>query len=1075
MRTFTLNIRKKIGLLMAGTLITAMSYAATFTAVASGNFSSSATWGGTAPSSSILLDQIVIPAGITVNLDNDVNINGLLSSVDVEGTLTASGNSALTLTLGTLSGAGTIMVNSLELSAGSTFSFTGALTTNTLMVAQNVSTSADIMVMQTATLTSGTLSLVSGGSLDLGSNGTIEISGGLLSLGGGGSTGLTGNYNVTYTSGSSVAGVELSGSGLQNVTVDVSAANQVTLTSDLTVGGTLTLTSGSLNLSGNNLTVNGSISAAGSGTINSTSLSNININTNGGTGGTIHFGALSHSANNVTINVGAGSQAYIAGALNVTGNLNLTSGTLNFSGTDLNISGDITGSGTLTGNSTSNLTINTLSSLSSSLNFSSGGQTVNDLSITVGSGNSANLASSLTVMGDLSIAAGSQFDISDNSLTLSGDINGMGSIMTNQGSAITVTSTSGLTGNLHLAGSSVGTLIINTGNSGSVSLGADATVSGSLSLQNGTLNLNGNNLTITGNVMAGGSGSITTTSASNISINSTASLTGALNFSGSGNAVNNLTVNVGSGNQASISGELSVDGTLQLTSGNLNFSNASLTVNGNVSGTGMFSGNSSSNLTINSASSLATALTFAANNQIVNNLTVNTGSGNSATLGSALRVDGTLALMGGSDLNIGSNTLALGAGSSISGSGSLVTTTTSNIIVNATGGILLDVSANLGSLTINSGSGSVTLAGDINVNGTLNMQSGTMVLNSNDLTISGNIAANGTGTISTTSSSNITVSTNATTSGSLGFTSGSNTVGDLTINIGGNGSVALGTDVEVNGTLHFMSGSINAGNNGVIVATSGSISGASSTSYVMTDATGYLQLHVTGSGSGTGTVMFPVGTSSNYAPANIHLGGTSSSDVQVGVMGDVLSQGTTGSSITGSGQAAVNATWNVHASNTTNLNLDLQVMWSTALEANGFNHTSAYISHYTGGQWDATATTGATAEGNGMFSITRTGITSLSPFSVFDNSTTVGIEDVVSNVTFEVFPNPVVSNLTIKNTNATTDVMNADIYTATGQLISTHKLTDATTTISFEEFTAGTYFVKVYNSNSTVTKTITKL
>jgi hypothetical protein len=150
-------------------------------------------------------------------------------------------------------------------------------------------------------------------------------------------------------------------------------------------------------------------------------------------------------------------------------------------------------------------------------------------------------------------------------------------------------------------------------------------------------------------------------------------------------------------------------------------------------------------------------------------------------------------------------------------------------------------------------------------------------------------------------------------------------------------------------------------------------------------------------------------------------------------------------------------------------------MWSAAMEVNGFNHNAAYVSHYTGGQWDATATASATAETNGMFSLHRNGLTSLSPFSVFDQTTTVGINDIANNVSFEVFPNPVVTNLTIKNSNATTDIMNADIYSATGQLISTHKLTDATTTLSFEEFTPGTYFIKVYNSNSSITKTITKL
>jgi len=212
-------------------VLTGTSYAATYTAWASGNFSSTATWaGGVIPSSTVLLDQIVIPSGFTVNMDNNLSINGALASLTVEGTLNTTNSSSLTLNLGTLSGAGTIVLNTVDVNVGSTVSFTGSLTANTINAATGFSSSADIIVNQTLNLTTGTLSLVTGGSLGVSNNGTIVVSGGLLSVGVGGSVGLTGNYNVSYTTLSSIAGVELSGSRLQNVTLNVGSANLIKLT-----------------------------------------------------------------------------------------------------------------------------------------------------------------------------------------------------------------------------------------------------------------------------------------------------------------------------------------------------------------------------------------------------------------------------------------------------------------------------------------------------------------------------------------------------------------------------------------------------------------------------------------------------------------------------------------------------------------------------------------------------------------------------------------------------------------------------------------------------------------------------
>src|SRR5581483_3687434 len=101
-----------------------------------------------------------------------------------------------------------------------------------------------------------------------------------------------------------------------------------------------------------------------------------------------------------------------------------------------------------------------------------------------------------------------------------------------------------------------------------------------------------------GDVALGGSGDISSTLVSNISVANSGGTSGTLYFSG-GSAVNNLSIAVGAGNQVQIGGSLNIKGGLQLTSGILNFSNGSLTLSGGISGTGMLSANTAADLAVN--------------------------------------------------------------------------------------------------------------------------------------------------------------------------------------------------------------------------------------------------------------------------------------------------------------------------------------------------------------------------------------------------------------------------------------------------------------------------------------------
>ncbi len=727
MRTFN-AIQKKISLLVIAILATGISYGAVFTAIASGSWSTASTWGVAIPPFDLTTDQVVIPAGINVTLANNLSVNGPAGAVAVEGTL-SSGN-IISVGLGAVTGAGNINVESLVFETGSVFAFTGTVVANSVTnYSLSIQTYAAFTVNQTITLMAGVLDLYFGSAMNFGNNATINIAGGTIGLSGG-TLNLSNPYNVVYTDGVTSAGVELTGSGLQNITVNLSSGD-LSLTDDLVLNGILTLTSGDLIL-------------------------------------------------------------------------------------------------------------------------------------------------------------------------------------------------------------------------------------------------NGHGFIIAGDIAASGNGSLVSTIASDIVVTNPAGLTGTIRFSASGNSVHDFVVNVGTANQVMVSGGLTVSNTLVLTSGILNFSNTSLILNGTISGPGYLSGNASANLSLGNGAGIANPVIFITGGQTVGNLTVNVGTGNYVVLSSNLTVEGTLNLSNQSDLNISGMALTIGSGGTVIGTGSLVVNFNSEVTINSTSGISspLSFTGTLGTLTINTPGSSVVLGSPLSISGILILSEGTLVLNNNNLTISGDLSGTGNGTIFSTSTSDVTINGPAF-AGVLTFAAGGNTVNDFTVSIADPfGAVAIGSDLHVNGVLHFVSGRVNIGPNELSIAASGAVSGGRDSSYVITAASGSLSMQVT---AGTDSVMFPVGTSVSFAPASIHLAtGSSSGRIGVGVISEVMAEGTTGIDISAS-QPLVDATWNIHSDIVFNMNMEAEMMWSSAMEVNSFNRADAYISHYTGGNWDMTTRTSANTETNGMFSLKRTG------------------------------------------------------------------------------------------------------
>ena len=440
----------------------------------------------------------------------------------------------------------------------------------------------------------------------------------------------------------------------------------------------------------------------------------------------------------------------------------------------------------------------------------------------------------------------------------------------------------------------------------------------------------------------------------------------------------------------------------------------------------------------------------------------------------ALGLVGGLSVQTGGILTMDSaSTIYVSGGTLSTGGGTLQLTNSYN--VNYISGSIssgLEISGSgLNNVTVNltSTSAQLSLAGNLAVSGALYLQQGVLNLNGNTLTINGTINSTASGSIWGSATSNIIV--NGTGSvGTIMLASGWQTLNNLTINIGSSGTVTLGSSATVNGTLTLTNGTINIGNYNLTVASGGNLVGGSASSYVVTSSTGILTMTVANAGAAG---MFQVGTVANYAPVTITNNSSASGSFDVNAHPGVFANGSTGTDMSAT-QSVVNTSWDVASSISSGANVNLEMFWNTNMQVNGFDNTQAYISHYTGGSWNTHALAAATSHGGGSYSLALTGVTSFSPFAVFDKNTVTGITEIAAINHFEIYPNPASDNLFVRNISGG-NVVNMDVIDINGKLVASYKLTDLNTSISLARLNAGTYFVKLYNDNMNEVKRFSKM
>jgi hypothetical protein len=649
--------------------------------------------------------------------------------------------------------------------------------------------------------------------------------------------------------------------------------------------------------------------------------------------------------------------------------------------------------------------------------------------------------------------------------------------ITGTGSINTATVMLGILGTFTFTGSLTADTLTNS----IVSLGSAAqiTVNEALILP-AILNVNaGSSLTLGVNstiFLSGGGITLSTGGTLNLTSNynveyTVMSATAGLELSGSG--LGNVIIDVGSLNNITLSTNLVMNDSLKFVSGTLILNGYNLTANGEISGDVMIAGNAASNLTINTSGGLASSIMFPVGFQNLDNLTINVGSGNSVVISSNLAISGNLTISGNSNLNVSGVTLTLAG--NMTGTGDLVVNGNTNLAITATNSITGNINLSgttLGNFMLNIGSANSAMLGTaLNVD-TLNLMSGTLVLNGSNLSINTNITAGGTGVILSTPSSNITVTTAASLAGSLVFSTSGDTINNLTVNVGSGGSLMLGSNLVVNGTLDFMNGYVNLGSNMLNIGVAGSISGANSTAYIITGVGGYLTMYA----NVGNTTTFAVGDDANYLPAEITLNsGSSTGTIGVNVSSGVYAQGTGGAMISAT-QPMVNATWLFQNNIGTGLNTNMNLYWMASAEVNGFVHTNDYISHYLSA-WDDIGDSMTAMASGSLYFVTRTDITSMSPFAVFDQQTIpTGINEVaVGTGGFEIYPNPAYDNLYIKNSTGNTDAIYVEIYNTLGQIVSKFQFKDALFAVPVNELATGTYLIKFYTSETAVVKKFVKL
>jgi len=478
-----------------------------FTAVASGNWSSAATWGGTAPGAAVSGQDIVIPSSIHVVLDMDVTYSATINSFTVNGTLDNTSTNSLTLIQGELAGSGTIGVARLAFQTLATTSFSGIMTVKNLVNSGATLILASVAnVADTLNLDAGSLLLNTGANLSLLANSTIRINGGTITIGGG-IFNTSNNYNVLYAGSSKTTGIELNSATVQQCYVQLTDnAQTLTLNTNLMINGDLMMTTGIFNISGKMLTLHGDVKTTAGSVFTSNATSSMVFTGPASLSSGLVFSAGS-SLLNLTVTQMNNGVVKLTSPLSISGRLNLMSGTF-----DVATGGMLTQStGSLIHVESGLLTATggTFAGASYDVEYMGGaavtgveltGAGIRNLTIALVNGTQAvKLAKSVTVAGTLALVTG-KLDLNGDTVTANGTFHQMASatLIGSTSSSLVMNLTTVTNDTLYFDGSNQNLkwLKVNKTNGGNLVLGTALVINNELDLIKGKIALVNNDLQI---------------------------------------------------------------------------------------------------------------------------------------------------------------------------------------------------------------------------------------------------------------------------------------------------------------------------------------------------------------------------------------------------------------------------------------------------------------------------------------------------------------------------------------------------------------------------------------------------
>lgn len=487
MKTSFTQLFKKCSI-VAFTLVAGWANAATYTAISSGAWTSASTWsGGTTPGNSIGgIDNVVINSGVNVTLDSDVEFTSILSSLEVNGSLTSSSDAyMLDMNSGSLTGAGTLTLHRLRFGTFGSMGFTGTSTVEKLWN-NNVALSlvTQMQLNDSLFLEAGSLSMGTGGTLTFATGLVIRVNDGSMTLG----SGIlynTNNYSVLYVGSDKNTGLELAGSGLTDVWVNLDDNTQsLSITGNVNINGDVHHQQGMIDLNGGSLTLMGDYMANSGAMFMGSATSNLSIVSSASLTSALMFEGSGDELNNLTIDIpGATGNVNLGSNLTINGDLMLEDGYFTLTGGTLTMANGggmmvadghlMLSGGAFDGTNQYNVTFSGSSSTTANVELSGSG--LNDLEIDLDNEtDSVSILSNLTIDGELNMNNGG-IALNGYDLTIEGSLSTSSNGWFNGDASSDLTfNTNSLMGDtiwFHATNNAVGTITINAADESNLMIG----------------------------------------------------------------------------------------------------------------------------------------------------------------------------------------------------------------------------------------------------------------------------------------------------------------------------------------------------------------------------------------------------------------------------------------------------------------------------------------------------------------------------------------------------------------------------------------------------------------------------